>query len=81
MDHFCYLCYVFVVLSCLFIADLCHLLGKADLLARLYMKFSCVWSLSHLVSRVKCGALLYRFLIYDFLLTLFGLRGHYLCIY
>ena len=39
MDHYCYLCFMFVVLSCFFIADLCHLLGKADLLARLYMKF------------------------------------------
>ena len=29
MNHLCYLCFVFVMLSCLFIAALCgHLLGK-----------------------------------------------------
>ena len=32
--------------------------------------FSCVLSLSHVVSRVRCGTWLYRFLIFAFLLTL-----------
>ena len=28
MDHFCYLCFVFVMLSCLFVQPCGHLLGK-----------------------------------------------------
>ena len=28
MDHFCYLCFVFVMLSCLLIAAVCSLSGK-----------------------------------------------------
>ena len=38
MDNFCYLCFVFVMLSFLFIAAL----WSADLLALLYVMFSCV---------------------------------------
>ena len=33
MDHLCYLCLVFVILSRQFIAALCQLLGRVDLLA------------------------------------------------
>ena len=44
MDHFCNLCFTFVILSCLFIAALLSPAGKrADLLPRLYVKFSCVF--------------------------------------
>ena len=41
---------------------------RADLL---YMMFSCVSSLSHMVSLVSCGILLYGFLIFAFFLTMF----------
>ena len=40
MDHFCYLCFVFVMLSCVFIAALCSPAGeRTDLLALLYVVF------------------------------------------
>ena len=57
MDHFCYLWVVFVMYLCLFIVALyCgHLLERADLLARLYVKFSFVLLLSHVLSWVRCG--------------------------
>ena len=52
MDLFCYLCFVFVMLSCRpFIA----VLERADLLALLYVVIYCVLSLPHGVSWVKCG--------------------------
>ena len=49
---------------------------RADLLALLYV-LSCVLSLSHVVSWVRCGTWLYRFLIFAFFLTLlsFPLNG------
>ena len=38
---------------------------RADLLALLFALFSCVFfSLSHMVSRARCGTRLYRFLIF-----------------
>ena len=44
MDHFCYLCFMSVMLSCLFFAALWSPGGKwAGLLALLYMIFSCVF--------------------------------------
>ena len=55
MDHFCYLCFVFVMPSCLFIAALWSPSGKGLTLAGLYVKFSCVLSLSHVMSWVRCG--------------------------
>ena len=52
MDPFCYLCFVFFMLSCrLFIA----VWERADLLALLYVMFYCVLSLSDGVAWVKCG--------------------------
>ena len=30
VDHFCYLCFMFVMLSCLFIAALCSPVGKGQ---------------------------------------------------
>ena len=47
MDHFCYLCFVFVMLSCLFIA------ARANLLRVMFLVFL---SLTHAVSWVKCGS-------------------------
>ena len=45
MDHFSYLCFVFVMLSCWFIAALWSLTcwEKANLLAILYVMFYCVF--------------------------------------
>ena len=47
-----------------------HLLGTANPLALLCVVFCCVLSLSHVVSWVECGTLLYRFLIFASFLTL-----------
>ena len=41
MDPFCYLCYMSVILSCLFLAALWW--ERADLLTLLYMMISCVF--------------------------------------
>ena len=71
VDPFCYLCFVFVMLSCLFIAALWSFAGKG-----LTSWLSCVWcflvflSLSLVVSWVRCGTWLYRFLTFTLLLTL-----------
>ena len=70
MDHFCYLCFVFVTLSCL-LQSCGHLLGKGYLLALLCVVFSCVLSLSHVLSWVRCGTCFYGFRIFASLLTLF----------
>ena len=51
MDYFCYLCFVFVVLSCLVVTYW----EKTGLLALLYVMFYCVLSFSHVVSWVRCG--------------------------
>ena len=40
MDHFCYLCFVFVMFSCLFIAALWSPAGKG---LTSWLKFSCVF--------------------------------------
>ena len=59
---FCYLCFLFVMLSCLFIAVLWSPAGKG-----LTSWLSCMWcflaflSLSHVVSWVRCGTWLYQF--------------------
>ena len=53
VDHFCYLCLVFVF------AILCSLVAtcweRADLLSLLFVMFLVFLSLSHTVSWVKCG--------------------------
>ena len=57
MDHFCYLCFLFVMFSRLFIVDLWSPAGKG-----LASWFSCVLCfivyllLSNVVSLVRCGA-------------------------
>ena len=69
-DPFCYLCSMSVMLSCLFIAAFWSCAGKG-----LTSWLSCMWcflvflSLSHVVSWVRCGTWLYRFLIFAFFLT------------
>ena len=58
---------------------------RADLLALLCMTFSCVLSLSHMVSWIICGTCLYGFLlsffktlqyIFELALEMFVLIGH-----
>ena len=44
---FCYLCFVLYCLVCSW--------ESADLLALLYVMFTCILSLSHMVSWVRCG--------------------------
>ena len=52
MDPFCNS----AMLSCLFLVALWSPVGKkADFLALLCVMFSCVFSLSHMVSLVRCG--------------------------
>ena len=52
VDHFCSLCFVFVVFSCIFIVAVWSPAGKG-----LTSLLSCVYVfLSHVVSWVRCGA-------------------------
>ena len=50
MDHLCYLCFVFVMLSRLFMAGLWSPDGKGLTSWLLFVMFNCVLSLSHVVS-------------------------------
>ena len=59
MDHFCCLCFVFVMLSCLFIAALWPPAGKGMTFLLSFVMFYCVLSLSLVVSWVRCGTRLY----------------------
>ena len=43
---------------------------RANLLALLYVMFSCVLSLTHVLSMVRCSTLVYQFLIFAFFPTL-----------
>ena len=55
MDHLCYLCIVFVMLSRLFIAAFWSPAGKGLTSWLLFVMFNCVLTLSHVVSWVRCG--------------------------
>ena len=55
MDHLCYLCLVFVMLSLLFIAALWSPEGKALTSLLLFVMFIVILFLSHLVSWDRCG--------------------------
>ena len=55
MDHLCYLCHVFVMLSRLFIAALWPPAGNGLTSWLSFVKFNCVLSLSHVVSWDRCG--------------------------
>ena len=44
-------------------------LDRADLLALLYVMFSCILSQSLMVSWIRCGIILHQFLIFAFSLT------------
>ena len=64
MDHLCFLCLVFLVLSHLFIAALWSPAGKGLTSWLLIVMFIVFLLLSHVVSCVRCGTRLYRFLIF-----------------
>ena len=68
--HLCHLCLVFVMLSRLFNAALRSPAGKGLVSWLLFVMFNCVLSLSHVVSWVRCGTWLHRFLIFAAFLTL-----------
>ena len=70
MDHLCYLCFVFVMLSRLFIAALRSPEGNELTYWLLFVMFIVILLLSHLVSWDGCGTLLYRFLILAVFLNL-----------
>ena len=70
MDHLCYICPVFAMLSCLLIAALWSPEGKVLTSWLLFVMFIVSLLLSHLVSWDKCGTRLYRFLIHAVFLTL-----------
>ena len=55
MDHLCYLCLVFVMLSRLFIAALWSSPGKGLTSWLVFVMFSCLLSFSHVVSWGRCG--------------------------
>ena len=55
MDHLCYLCLGFVMLSRLFIAALWSPEGKCLTVLHLFVMFIVILLLSHLVSWDKCG--------------------------
>ena len=55
MDHLCYLSLVLVMLSSLFFVALWSPAGKRLTFWLLFVVFSCVLSLSHVVSWVMCG--------------------------
>ena len=70
MNQLCYLCLVFHMRSCLFIAALWSSEGKGLTSWLLFVMFIVILLLSHLVSWDRCGTLLYRFLILAVFLTL-----------
>ena len=55
MDHLCYLCQVFFMLSRLFFVALWSPAGKGLTTCLLFVMFNCVLSLSGAVSWVRCG--------------------------
>ena len=66
-----FLCFVFLMLSSLFIAALWSPAGGKGLTSWLLLVIFIVFLLlSHVVSWARCGTLLYRFLIFAVVLTL-----------
>ena len=55
MDHLCYICLVFVMLSRLFIAAVWSPAGKGLTSWLLFVMLIVVLSLSHVVTWVRCG--------------------------
>ena len=59
MDHLCYFCLMFVMLSRLFIAALRSPAGKELTSWLSFVMFNCVFDTLPCVSWVRCGTLLY----------------------
>ena len=81
LDLFCYLCFMYIMFSCLIFATLWSPAGKG-----LPSWLSCMWcllvfgSLSHVESVVRCCTWLYRILICAFFLTLtLCMLGYFPC--
>ena len=55
MDHLCYLWHVFVMLLRQFVAALWSPAGKELTYWLSFVMFNCVFSLSHVVSLIRCG--------------------------
>ena len=72
MDHLCYLCLVFVMLSRLFIDALWSPEGKYLTSWLMCVMFIVILFLSRLVSWDRCGTWLYRFLILAAFLIVVG---------
>ena len=77
MDHLCYLCLVFVMLSRLFNAALWSPGGKGLTSWLLFVIFIVILLLSHLVPWDRCSNCLYRFLIIAVWLS--GIREVFKC--
>ena len=72
MDHFCYLCFAFAVRSCLFVVALWSPAEKGLISWFSYISCFIVFFVTfHVVSWFRCGTLLYRFLIFAFLLLIY----------
>ena len=71
MDHLCFLCLVFLMLSGLFIAALWSPAEEGLIFWLLLVMFIVFMLLSHVVSWVWCGTRLYHFLIFAIFLTFF----------
>ena len=67
MDHLCYLCLVFVMLSRLFIAALWSPAGKGLISWLLFVIINCILSLSHAVSK-SLSPFLLLFTLYMYIL-------------
>ena len=76
MEHLCYLCLVFYMLSRLFISALWSPEGIGLTSWLLFVMFIVILLLSHFVSWDRCGTWLYQFLILAIFLTL--IRGYLL---
>ena len=70
MDHLCFLCLVFLMFLRLYIAALWSPAGKGLAPRLLLVMFIVFLLLSHVVSWVRCGIRLYRFLTFASFLTL-----------
>ena len=78
MDHLCYLCLVFAMLSRLFIAALWSPAWKGVTSWLLFVMLNCILSLSLVVSWVRCGASLYRLLIFAAFFYFVGIEKRYI---
>ena len=75
VDHFCYLCFMSGMLSCLFFAALWSPAGRGLASWLLCVMFSWILLLSNVVAWVRFGTWLYRFMIFAFFLTFLRKSG------